>query len=103
MKIVYPDYICVVEKVTEGWKVKTPSKIFWRSPDCQIPHERESRAQTYGLTDKKIIIELFRKYLGKMGFYLVNMRDRSYYYCGLTWEDVQQKLWDIGITQPGGK
>lgn len=102
MMIIYPDHICIVEKTAEDWRIKNPQKVFWRSPDCQIPLERKSRAQTYGLTSKKIVIELFRKDLGKLGFYLVNMRDREYYYCGLTWSDVQEKLWEIGITRREG-
>ena len=101
MLIIYPDHICVVEKTAEDWRIKNPQKIFWRSPDCKIPLERKSRAQTYGLTSKQIVIELFRKHLGKLGFYLVNMRDREYCYCSLTWQDVQEKLWEIGITRRG--
>lgn len=101
MSIIYPNYIYIVEKKASGWAFREPIKIFYRSPDCKVPLKGESRAKAYGLSDAKIIIELFRKYLGKFGFYLVNMRDREYYYCGLTWQDVQEKLWDIGITKRG--
>ncbi len=103
MKIIYPDYICIIEKTPNEWRIKQPKKLFWRSPKATIPAYREKREEAYGLTTKDLILPLFKKFLGKLGFYLVNMREREYYYCGLTWQDVQQKLWDIGITRPGGK
>lgn len=51
----------------------------------------------YGLTEEQIIVELFRHYKGKLGFYLVNLRQQKYYYCGLTWGDAKAKLLDLGI------
>ena len=101
MRLIYPSYIYIVEKKSSNWYFREPAKIFYRSPDCKLPLGQKSRAENYGLSDRKIIIELFRKYLGKLGFYVVNMRDRKYYYCGLTWQDVQEKLWEIGITKRG--
>ena len=97
MRIIYPDYILIVENTPKDWRIKQPQKVFWRSPECNVPLHRENREEDYGLTTKEIILQLFKQYLGKLGFYIVNMSDREYYYCGLTWQDVQEKLWDIGI------
>lgn len=97
MKIIYPDYICIVQRELGQWRIKQPRKIFWRSPECREIAHRENREEDYGLTEKGILLQLFRQFLGKLGFYVVNMRDREYYYAGTTWQDVQQKLWDIGI------
>lgn len=49
----------------------------------------------YGLTKSKVIIELFRINGGREGWYLANLRDRKYYYCGLDREDVREKLREI--------
>ncbi len=102
MRIIYPDYICILEKTPTDWRIKEPTKVFWRSPDSKIPFRTTKREEFYGLTTKDLIFPLFRKYLGKLGFYLVNMREREYYYCGQTWQDVQEKLWEIGITRREG-
>ncbi len=32
-----------------------------------------------------------------LGYYLVNLAERKYYYCGETWEDVKAKFLDLGI------
>ena len=102
MRIIYPDYICIVEKTPDEWRIKQPQKLFWRSPNSTVPVYREKREEAYGLTTKDLILPLFKRYLGKLGFYIVNMRDHEYYYCGLTWQDIREKLWEIGITKPGG-
>lgn len=51
----------------------------------------------YGTTPLKVVIELFRQYGGKLGYYLADLRHKKYYYCGLTEEDIQEKLYDLGI------
>jgi hypothetical protein len=99
MGIIYPDYICIVEKTGSDWRIKQPQKVFWRAEDSNIPKKRENREETYGLNYKEMLLSLFRQYLGKIGFYIVNMRDREYYYCGLTQQNIQEKLFDLGITK----
>jgi hypothetical protein len=34
---------------------------------------------------------------GKSGYYLANLRDKKYHYCGSNWQDVQETLLDLGI------
>jgi hypothetical protein len=51
--------------------------------------------ENYGLTKARVTIELFRINGGREGWYLVNLRDRKYYYCGLDREDVRVKLLEI--------
>ena len=99
MRIIYPDYICIIERTTKDWRIKQPQKVFWRSPDSNIPLNREKREETYGLNSKEMLLSLFRQYLGKIGFYIVNMRDREYHYCGLTSQDIKEKLLDLCITR----
>ncbi len=51
----------------------------------------------YGISTEKVIVELFRINAGAVGYYLANLRDLSYCYCGPELADVQAKLIELGI------
>jgi hypothetical protein len=51
----------------------------------------------FGITKNQIVIELFRTGGGKPGYYLANVRDKKYYYCGQDWESVKLTLKELGI------
>jgi 3'-phosphoadenosine 5'-phosphosulfate sulfotransferase len=51
----------------------------------------------FGTTKKKVVIELFRINGGKVGYYLADLLNKQYYYCGNKWEDVKTKLRELGI------
>jgi hypothetical protein len=51
----------------------------------------------YDTTPLKVVIELFRQYGGKLGYYLADLRHKKYYYCGLEEEDIQETLYSLGI------
>jgi len=93
-RIVYPIYFLPVKKKETAWYFDYGRNFYNRDsipvPDC----DRESM---YGLTKKEIIVELFRIAAGRAGYYLVNMRDKKYYYCGSAWEDIRLKLRELGI------
>ncbi|WP_320073261.1 hypothetical protein [Nostoc sp. MG11] len=59
---------------------------------CGIPADLESTLETNGLTKTKVVVELFRINGGNPGFYLANVKDKKYYYCGTNWEDVKTEL-----------
>ena len=59
--------------------------------------ESVDREQEYGLTKKKIVIELLRIGAGREGHYLVNLREQKYYYCGASLKDVAAVLRSLGI------
>ncbi len=46
---------------------------------------------------KKVAIALFGVNGGKQGYYIANILDKKYYYCGTQWEDVKTKLKELGI------
>ncbi len=91
--IFYPGYIQVIEKKPNGW-FHTQGELFKLS-------DREfdwmNREKYFGLRKNQILTELFRRYQGKLGYYLVHLAHHEYYYCGLELEDVQEKLNEIGI------
>lgn len=43
------------------------------------------------------MIALFRLNGGRAGFYLANLKDKQYYYCGRSLEGVQTQLFNLGI------
>ncbi len=96
--IFYPGYIQVIHRKPNGW-FHTGGEIF-KLNDQEF--DWINREKYFGLTKNQILKELFCRYQGKLGYYLVHLACREYYYCGLDLDDVQQKLWDLGITQPGG-
>lgn len=51
----------------------------------------------YGLTEEQVIIELLGINGGEPGYYLANLRNKKYYYCGLLWSDVKTTLQELGI------
>ena len=95
--IFYPGYIQVIKRKPNGWFHSKGDGIFKLS-DCEF--DWINREKYFDLTKNQILTELFRRYQGKLGYYLVHLAEREYYYCGLNLDDVQQKLWEIGITQP---
>jgi hypothetical protein len=54
----------------------------------------------YGTTKKKVVIELFRINGGKPGYYLADLRNKQYYYCGTEPEDITAQLQSLGIGRP---
>lgn len=91
--IIYPIYFQVVEKEGRVWYF-TQGEIIYNRTGKSIPQSKES---IYGLTKQKIMIELFRINCGRDGYYLANLRDKKYYYCGLEFEDINTKLKELGI------
>lgn len=61
-----------------------------QAPPVQSP-------SAYGISPQQVAIALFRINGGKAGYYLANLRDRHYYYCGSSLEDVKVKLQELGI------
>ncbi|NJL11048.1 MAG: hypothetical protein HC908_15200 [Calothrix sp. SM1_7_51] len=37
---------------------------------------------------------------GKEGFYLADIQEKKYYYCGREWASVKTKLQELGIGRP---
>lgn len=94
LELVYPAYFLSVKCEGRSWIFKYGS-VFYRGENATM--ELEHREQEYGLTKEKIVIALFRINAGKSGYYLANLREQKYYYCGMALEDVQATLWSLGI------
>ncbi len=95
MKFVIPYHYKVYKRKTTRWFTQDASRVFYNSTN--VPLDLVNVEQQFGLTDKQVVIELFRINGGRTGFYLANLRDRKYYYCGLDWESVKTTLYNLGI------
>jgi 2-hydroxy-3-keto-5-methylthiopentenyl-1-phosphate phosphatase len=93
--LIHPFYYQIIRREGTTWFFKEEGEVFY-NPHHK-PVDLKNPEQQYGLTKGKIVIELFRVNGGKPGYYLANMRDRLYYYCGDKWEDVRATLLNLDI------
>lgn len=90
--IFYPLHYRVIKREGTKWAVKG-SKLVSANNDpigCDD-------IQSYGITALDLVVSLFRINGGKPGYYIANLRDKNYYYCGLSLEDVQIAFRNLGI------
>jgi hypothetical protein len=90
--VIYPIYYRVIRCEGGKWYVKGAKLC---SPN-HIPIGLEN-VDSYGITSESLLVSLFRVNGGKAGYYVANLRDKKYYYCGLTIEDVQATFLTLGI------
>ena len=93
--VILPEYLRLVKRVPEGWSFGV-SQIFYKG-DRDYHPDLNNIERKYGLTKKDIIYEIFRLGAGKCGYYLVNLKDKKYYYCGINWKDIKITLISLGI------
>lgn len=89
-----PGYIDIVQKVGDRWMRLGTSAIYNMSGK---PHDPQQKYSQFGLTQMGILVELYKRYQGLDGWYLVHMAEKQYYYCGATSSDVRHKLVELGI------
>ena len=95
MKLITPYHYRVYERETTRWFVRDGIRVFYNATNQFL--DLKNIEQQFGLTVEQVLIELFRLNGGKSGFYLANLKDRKYYYCGLVWDDVKTTLQSLGI------
>ncbi len=95
MSAIYsPLYLQIYEREGTRWFFH-PGNVFYNAHG--ISTDLESTLERNGLTKMKVLVELFRINGGKPGYYLANIRDKNYYYCGDEWASVKAKLRELGI------
>ena len=94
MKITYPPYYIIVEALPGKWEFLS-SKITNPFTGKVHPFKPSELLRCAKLTKSEVITQLFRINGGRLGYYLVNLKDKNYYYCGLLFESVSEKLLEI--------
>jgi hypothetical protein len=99
--ILYPAYYQVVQFDGKAWGFKR-GKTFLNPTCIPLPcsPDKIDYFQLFGLTPRQLILEFRFLNGGKVGYYIANMRDRDYYYCGHDWEDVRTTFQTLGIGRP---
>ncbi|MBE9178717.1 hypothetical protein IQ268_09105 [Oculatella sp. LEGE 06141] len=97
--LIHPIYYLIVRREGRTWhfSMGTP---FYNPLNLPVAATMEDRLYCYHLTPAKVIIELFRINGGKPGYYLANLRKKSYYFCGENHSDIRQTLQQLGIGRP---
>ena len=93
--VVFPVYYQIIQRKGNGWAFKhsEPFINLFNTPILSP----EEEFKTFGTSMKKVAVELFRINGGKQGYYVANILDKKYYYCGVEWKDVKAKLRELGI------
>ncbi|MBW4506439.1 MAG: hypothetical protein KME64_08020 [Scytonematopsis contorta HA4267-MV1] len=101
--IIYPGYVRVVIRNSDGWHF-VKDKPFY-NPLNFPTLEQEDIFSMLGLTMKGVANELRKINNATHGFYLANILEKKYYYCGTEWKDVERTLREdlnIGVDDPYG-
>ncbi len=93
--IVYPVHYRLVVRRLDTWHF-TKGDVFVNLFNVPILAQKDLFA-VFGITIKEVASELRRINGGKQGFYIADILDKKYYYCGAEWSDVKAKLLELGI------
>jgi hypothetical protein len=93
--IVRPIYYRIIQRRGNGWAFKEGEPFINLFNTPSFSHKDIFSA--FDTSMKKVAMELFRINGGKQGYYIANILDKKYYYCGSNWEDVKIKLKELGI------
>ena len=96
--IAHPVYYRIIERRGNGWAFKEgePFINLFNEPMLAL-HDLFAAFDT---SMKKVALELFRINGGLQGYYIADILDKKYYYCGREWSDVKAKLLELGIGKP---
>jgi hypothetical protein len=95
--IVHPLHYLTIERKGTEWHFHTGGRVVYNPSNVPVSLDCHDRMRQFGLNFAKVAIELFRINAGKAGYYLANLRERKYYYCGTSWKDVKTTLISLGI------
>lgn len=95
--IFHPLHFMIVRREGTKWIFSGGGRVILNPRNVPVLLSVEDRLHRFKLTPSQAMIELFRINGGKPGYYLINMRNKQYYYCGTELSDVRLKLIDLGV------
>jgi len=95
--IVHPYHYLIVRREGSTWSFKSGGKVFYNPRNVPVSLELEDQLHRFGLTKSKVAIALFRLNGGRAGYYLANLREKKYYFCGDSLDDVRAVFIMLGI------
>jgi hypothetical protein len=90
--ILHPIYYRVLQKQGSQWLLHGSKLTSANNTSIGIQD-----LDQYNLSLERLINDLFRVNAGRDGFYIANLKDKQYYYCGLTADSVKTQFLSLGI------
>ncbi|MEM9947880.1 MAG: hypothetical protein AAF810_17720 [Cyanobacteria bacterium P01_D01_bin.36] len=90
----YPLHYRVIGREGDTWHSKKMEILYNPRQEPVDPNNIEA---LFGVNKTQMCIELFRINGGQPGWYVANLRDRRYYYCGKELSSVTAKFHELGI------
>lgn len=93
--VYYPVYIRLVLRLEDRWRFLKgePFVNLYNCPRLSL----DDLFACFGTSLDDVSCELDRVNNRQKGFYIADIKDKKYYFCGTQWLDVKSKLFDIGI------
>ena len=95
--LIHPYHYLIVQREGTTWLFKSGGQVFYNPRNVPVALELDDLLHRFGLTKSAIAVELFRLNGGTPGYYLANLREGKYYYCGFHWDDVRAMFLMLGI------
>jgi 3'-phosphoadenosine 5'-phosphosulfate sulfotransferase len=96
--LIYPVHYRLVVRRNDTWHF-TKGDVFVNLFNVPILEQKDLFA-VFGTTMKEVASELRRINNGHPGFYIADIKNKKYYYCGPQWSDVKAKLQELGVGRP---
>jgi hypothetical protein len=96
--IVYPVHYRLVVRRRGSWYF-TKGDVFVNLFNIPVLEQKDLFA-CFGTNMKEVANNLRILNGGKEGFYIADILEKKYYYCGDSWKDVKMKFQELGITRP---
>lgn len=95
--IIRPIYYQIIERRNKVWAFREgkPFVNLFNAPLLDM----EDLFSLFDTSMEKIAAELRYLYNARQGYYIANILEKKYYYCGTEWDDVKKKLLELGIGQ----
>jgi len=96
--IIRPTHYQIIERRGKIWAFREGETFvnWFNAPDLDM----EDLFSLFDTSMDKIAAELRLINGANNGYYIANILDRKYYYCGTEWHDVKAKLHELGIGKP---
>jgi hypothetical protein len=95
--VIHPMHYLIAESEGTTWYFRFEGEVFYNPRNCPTPRTVYDLFDRFRTTASKVVTELFRINGGRSGYYLADLRNEKYYYCGGGWDDIRETLLDLGI------
>lgn len=92
--LVCPENLQIFCREIDGW-THIKGKVFYNPKQKQT--DLDSTLKRFNFTKSSIICELFKLNGGSLGYYLADLENKKFYYCGSEFLDIKVKLLSLGI------